>query len=234
MYEANQPRRGGRPNLSPRRGSAFFTAAAAAVCAALLSAGCGSPNVPSIAVRKENQSLRDQLATLQRARDADAATIKSLESHATTVPSLPNAQLENLFTTHGLALGRLTGGADLDRDKPGDEGLKVQATPTDDNGEPFKAAGSFTVEAFDLANPDAPAVGRWTFDTKAARDAWVGSVLVRAYMLTCPWQQQGPPKHPDITVKVTFRDQLTAREFTQQKLIKVQLPPTTQTASGSR
>jgi hypothetical protein len=207
------------------------------VCALLLASvtGCGSPNTASIAVRKDNQSLRDQVATLQRAREADAATIKSLESRgSSTVPSLPSAQLENLFTTHGLALGRLTGGADLDRDKPGDEGLKIQATPTDDNGEAFKAAGSFIVEAFDLATPNAPLVGKWTFDTKAARDAWVGSVLIHAYMLICPWQQQqGPPKHPDITLKVTFHDELTGREFTQQKLIKVHLPTTTQPTSTS-
>jgi hypothetical protein len=206
------------------------------VCAAALLAlitGCGSPNAASIAVRKENQTLRDQVASLQRAREADAATIKSLESHATTVPSLPAAQLDHLFTTHGLALGRLTGGADLDRDKPGDEGLKIQAAPTDNDGELFKAAGSFVVEAFDLAAPDNPLVGKWTFDTKAAREAWVGSVLLRAYMLTCPWQH-GPPKHADITLKVTFHDQLTAREFTQQKLIKVQLPPATQPTSTAR
>jgi hypothetical protein len=207
------------------------------VCAALLSiaTGCGHPNVAGIAVRKENQNLRDQVATLERAREADAATIKSLESRAgaTTVPSLPAARLENLFTTHGLSLGRLTGGADLDRDKPGDEGLKIQVTPTDDDGQPFKAAGSFVVEAFDLASPDSPAVGKWTFDTKAARDAWVGSVLVRAYLLTCPWQQ-APPKHADITVKVTFHDELTAREFTQQKLVKIQPPPATQPASAAR
>jgi len=206
------------------------------VCAALLAAlitGCGSPNTASIAVRKENQSLRDQIATLQRAREADAATIKSLESHATTVPALPAARLENLFTTHGLALGRLTAGADLDRTRPGDEGLKIQATPTDDEGQPFKAAGSFTVEVFDLASPDSPALGKWTFDTRAARDAWVGSVLVRAYILTCPWQQT-PPKHPDLTVKVTFRDELTAREFTQQKVVNVHLPTTNPATSEAR
>ena len=206
------------------------------VCATLLAgaitAGCGKPNVPSIAVRKENQSLKDEIATLKRAREADAATIKSLEARATTVPSLPSARLENLFTTHGLQLGRLTGGADLDRDKPGDEALKVYATPTDDDGQPFKAAGSFTVEAFDLA-ADPPALGKWTFDTKTARDAWTSAMLVRAYVLTCPWQS-APPRHADVTLKVTFRDELTGREFHQQKVVKVQPPPAPQSTAQSR
>jgi hypothetical protein len=206
------------------------------VCATLLAGatlvGCGKPNVAGIAVRRDNQALRDEVATLKRAREADAATIKSLEARATTVPSLPAARLENLFTTHGLQLGRLTGGADLDRDKPGDEALKVYATPTDDDGQPFKAAGSFTVEAFDLA-ADPPALGKWTFDTKTARDAWTSALLVRAYVLTCPWQTT-PPRHADVTVKVTFRDELTGREFAQQQLVKVQPPATPPAASEAR
>jgi len=207
------------------------------VCAILLPlvlSACGPPNTASIAVRKENQTLKDEIATLQRAREADAATIKSLESrNATTVPSLPAAQLENLFTTHGLQLGRLTGGADLDPTRPGDEALKIYATPTDDEGQPFKAAGSFTIEAFDLAaNP--PQVGKWTFDTKTARDTWLGSVLVRAYVLTCPWQST-PPQHAELTVKVTFRDELTSREFSEQKVVKIQLPtPAPSAAQSSR
>ena len=194
------------------------------VCAALfasVTAGCGKPNVASIEVRRSNQALRDEVASLKRAREGDAATIKALESRATTVPSLPSARLENLFTTHGLQLGRLTGGADLDRAKPGDEGLKIYATPKDDQGEPYKAAGSFVVEAFDLsANP--PHVGRWTFDTQAARESWLGVALARAYVLTCPWQT--PPQRAELTVKVTFRDELTGREFHEQKLVKVQPP----------
>jgi hypothetical protein len=204
------------------------------VCAGLLAtvvAGCGKPNIASIEVRRSNQTLRDEVAGLKRAREADAATIKALEARATTVPSLPTARLEDLFTTHGLQLGRLTGGADLDRNKPGDEGLKVYATPTDDEGQPFKAAGSFVVEAFDLsANP--PQVGRWTFDTKTARGTWVGMALARAFVLTCPWQT--PPQHAELTVKVTFRDELTGREFHEQKLVKIQPPAPAPSTAESR
>jgi hypothetical protein len=204
------------------------------VCTTLLAiatTGCGSPNTASIAVRKENQSLKDEIATLQRAREADAATIRSLESHASTVPSLPAARLENLFTTHGLQLGRLTGGADTDPAKPGDEALKIYATPTDDEGQPFKAAGSFTIEAFDLTLKE-PQIGKWTIDTKTARQSWLGSALIHAYVLTLPWQT--PPQHAELTLKITFRDELTAREFTQQRVVTVHLPTTTQTTSEAR
>jgi hypothetical protein len=194
------------------------------VCTALfiIVSGCGTPNVASIEVRKQNQALKDELESLKRAREADAATIAALQSQVGSVPTLPQERLGKLFTTHGLQLGRLTGGADLDRDKPGDEGLKIYATPTDDQGDLFKAAGSFTVEAFDLTSGPV-SVGKWTFDTETARKAWNGAALSRQYVLTAPWQQ-GPPKHEELTIKVTFRDELTGREFHQQKVVKVRLP----------
>src|SRR5438874_402601 len=99
---------------------------------------CGSPNTASIVVRKQNQDLQVQIATLTRAREADAATIRNLQARVGTIPTLSQERLEKLFTVHGIQLGRLTGGADLDRSKPGDEGIKVYITPTDDDGEPLK------------------------------------------------------------------------------------------------
>jgi hypothetical protein len=43
--------------------------------------------------------------------------------------------------------------------------------------------------------------------------------MLYTYVLSCPWQS--PPKHSDITLKVTFTDALTGRAFTAQKSIKV-------------
>ena len=65
-----------------------MTPAARGVTLALLliAGGCSSPNAANIAVRKENQQLRDQVADLQRQHAADEAQIRALESHATTVP----------------------------------------------------------------------------------------------------------------------------------------------------
>lgn len=214
--------------MSTRAIIAFGTTAAALLLAV---AGCGSPNVASIEVRKQNQDLREQVESLTRAHEADAATIRSLQDRVGTIPTLPQERLNKLFTTHGLTLGRLTGGADLDHAKPGDEGLKVYATPTDDEGQALKAAGSFVIEAFDLAaNP--PAIGKWTFDVDAARKSWVGALMSHQYVLTCPWQTR--PGHDDITVKVTFRDELTGREFTAQKAVKVERPSPPASTAESR
>jgi hypothetical protein len=189
----------------------------------LLLTGCiGKPNAANIELRKENQGLRDQVTALTRERDASRAESASLRERQGAVPTLPADRLAKLFTTHGLELGRLTGGADLDPDKPGDEGLKVYASPTDDAGQKFKAAGSFVVEAFDLAAPDGQRdVGRWEFKVEDAAKLWSGALLRYEYVLTCPFEKR--PAHGELTVKVTFADELTSRTFTQQKVVKVNL-----------
>jgi hypothetical protein len=192
--------------------------------------GCGSPNAANIELRKENQNLHDQIDSLTKSREGDRATIESLQNRVGTVPTLPQERLEKLFTTHGLKLGRLTGGADLEPSKPGDEGIKVYATPTDETGEPIKAAGSVVVEAFDLAAKP-PEIGKWTFDLDATRKSWNGALMSHHYVLICPWQT--PPRHDEITIKVTFHDELTGREFHAQQVVKVH-PPSPASAAINR
>jgi hypothetical protein len=192
------------------------------VTIALALTGCGHPDRANIELRKQKQALESKLEMLQRERAADAATIRSLESRATTVPVLPNERLAKLFTVHGLSLGRLTAAADLDPQKPGDEGLKVYVVPTDDDGQPLKAAGSFIVEAFDLAKSGDNRVGRWHFSADQARQNWYSLLTLYTYILPCPWQT-GAPQHSQLTLRVSFTDELTHRTFTAQKILK--LPP---------
>jgi hypothetical protein len=187
----------------------------------LLLAACTTPNKANILLRKQNQDLHDRVARLERTQEADRAKIVGLESAATTLPSLPPDRLDELFTVHGLRIGRLSGGAVLDSAKPGDEGLKVYVVPTDQAGEDIKAAGSFTIEAFDLAREKDQKVGRWDFDLKQSKKDWYGSLLY-SYVLTCPWQKV--PTHSKLTVKITFTDALTGRRFQTQRGVDVELP----------
>jgi hypothetical protein len=175
--------------------------------------GCSSPNKGNIVVRKQNQELRSRIETLQRQHDADVATIKSMESRgATTVPTLAHERVAQLFTVHSLQFGRLTG-ADPDNANA----LKVYVVPTDDAGEPIKAAGSFVVEAFDLAASGDHRIGHWEFPLDQAGKNWFGKGMLYSYVLPLPLASK--PQHPEITLKVTFTDGLTGREFSAQKLV---------------
>jgi hypothetical protein len=183
--------------------------------------GCGKPNKNNIDLRKVLQDRDNEIAQLKRQHEGDVASIRAMQSSATTVPSLDPERLHGLFTTHGIRLGRLTGGADLDSSKPGDEGLKIYLIPQDETGDDFKAAGSVAIEAFDLAATETR-VGRWEFTADEARKHWNGSALLYLYVLTCPWQTV--PQHDKLTIKVTFSDALTGRSFEAQTTATVKLP----------
>src|SRR5258705_3654148 len=111
--------------------------------AAFPAAGCGNPNPANIILRKQSQGLESQLVQLKRQHDADQATIAGLTNRSGgTVPMLPPDRLDRLFTVHGIKLTRLTGGADLDPAKPGDEGLKLYVDPYDQHGDAVQYARS--------------------------------------------------------------------------------------------
>lgn len=203
---------------------------AALVSGAALGVGCGSPNKANIELRKQIQTLQVQVAELRRQHEAEEHVIQGLRDHGGVLPTLPATRLAELFTTHGLQLGRLTGGAHLDPNEPGDQGIVVYVVPIDESGEKLKAAGTFDAQAFDLADTQHPLVGQWHFDLQRSRAAWNGWLLDYTYVLTCRWEK--PPTHPDLTLKVTFFDLLTQTPFTIQRVVHVNLPAPTTTPKG--
>lgn len=188
-----------------------------------LGGGCGQPNRANIELRKKNQELQSRIDDLNRRHEADSATIRGMETNATTRPTLPQDRLASLFTVHGLNFGRLTGGADLDPGHPGDEALKVYIVPVDQQGDVLKAAGSFVVELFDLEQSDKPLLGKWEFPADQAARNWYGQSLLYQYILTCPWQRV--PEHQKLLVRVTFTDELTGRVFVENRDITIKPPP---------
>lgn len=176
----------------------------------------------NIQLRKQQQQLQSQIRQLQMQHQADEATIRGLQSQATTVPVLPENQLDQLFTVAGLKFGRLTGGYHSDPNVPGDTMLKVYVVPIDQQGDELKAAGSFQVELFDLSLKSNNLLGHWDFDLDAAKARWFGSGLLYNYVLDCPWQTA--PTNSKLSVRVTYKDALTRRLFTEERDITVELP----------
>lgn len=193
-------------------------------CAAALLAvgGCGGkPNQANIELRKQLAARDDELARLRLERQADRATIEALQGQAATPPVVSVEKLQSLFTTHGIRLGRLTGFA---YDKPGDgqppHGIKVYVIPHDADQDELKAAGAITVEAFDLTS-GGQQVGKWHFPTAEAMKRWNGQGLLYEYVLVCPFEGEVPSVR-ELTLRVTFVDELTGRSFTQQQVIRRQ------------
>ncbi len=186
-------------------------------------AGCGGlPSKANIELRKQNQQLDAQIDDLNRRHAADLATIRGLQAQATTVPVLPEDQVDQLFTVAGLKFGGLTGGYHPDPNQAGDTMLKIYVVPIDEQGDKIKAAGSFHVDLFDLSLKSENRIGAWDFDSQSTRSDWNGSGLLYSYVLDCPWQTV--PVNPKLTARITFADALTHRVFTVDRDVTVQPP----------
>lgn len=197
-------------------------ACVAASLAALSACGCSSaPNQANILLRKENQQFTSQVSDLQRQNAGLEAQLTAIQSRpGATTQQLPESRLDQLFTAHALEFGKLTGGYSPDPSGP-DQMVKVYVVPTDDEGQPLKAAGSFTIELFDLAEPDTR-LGQWDFPTEKSRQDFYGRMFLYTYEFDCPWQK--PPKHEKLHLRVTFTDELTARVFVAEEDINVKPP----------
>ena len=203
-------------NHTPRR-KPWILSGESTTCAVALSllaltafvSGCTSPSAANIKLRKELQDQQAEIDQLKREHAADAAARRAIATTGPSAsPALSQDQTAGLFTTHGIRLCRLTG--------QDDKGLVVHLIPTDDAGDDFKAAGSITVEAFDLA-AEGKRVGLWEFDAAKARSFWNGTGLRYEYVVPCPWTEK--PANSQLTVKVTFTDALTGRVFDTQQVV---------------
>jgi hypothetical protein len=196
-----------------------------ALIVSLFLTGCGHPNQANIQLRKDNQLLQKQLDDAHLQLQMQGNVLRAIQAHQPTVATLPPDRLDKLFTTHGINFGKLTGPTDpTNHDEK--QGFVVYVNPVDQSNQRLKAAGSFTVEAFDLAAKGNPRLGRWTFSRDESAKLWAGFfVFDYYYVLKCPWQQM--PAHPDVLIRVAFTDELTQLTFTADDTIHVQLPPPT-------
>lgn len=189
---------------------------------ALFSGCAGNPSEANIELRKQNQQLQARVQDLDRRHAADEATIRGLQAQSTTVPQLPESQLDQLFTTEGIKFGNLTGGYHPDPNQYGDTMLKVYVVPVDQEGDKLKAAGSFHIDLFDLSLGSKSHLGSWDFDLEKTKSLWYGAGLLYTYVLDCPWQT--PPVNPKLTMRISFTDALTHRVFTVDRDVTVQPP----------
>ncbi len=204
---------------------------AASLLLLLCVTGCSHPSEDNIRLRKLNQDLQAQVDKLTEEAASRQRTIDGLEKRIPTIPMLPPDELKKLYLTAGLKFGRLSGGVNLSSTKPGDQALSIYVCPTDEFGSSIQAAGSFVVEAFDLAEKGDTHLGRWEWSALAAKAQWRAFLFEFDYELTCPWQKI--PKHPDITVRVTFTDELTHIPYTAETVVHADIALSSRTSPAT-
>ena len=200
------------------------------ISAALVSAalpGCGGVNpFQDKKVKQLTADLASARAETELARKdaADARTqLAGKQKRIDTLVAIGPDRLKKLYKVTSLKLGQYTGGADLDG-QPGDDGVKVFLRPIDANGDTIKAAGSVTIQLYDLAQPsDKTLIGKYEWSVDQVAKKFSAGFMAYHFTFTCPWKN-GPPKHDRITVRIEFVDYLTGKTFPVQKLCKIDLP----------
>lgn len=175
--------------------------------------------------------LRNQRdAAVRRARklteqvESLSADLRQKNRQIETLRKLDGVDVEKLYTTRRIELGRFTGGIDTDG-KPGHDAVRVFLTPIDRDESPLKRAGNVTVQLYDLAaDKDATLLADFNYPPDRAGKHFASGLMSYHYSFDCPLPDDRPLDHDTLTVRVTFTELLTGKTFDAQKVVTLQLP----------
>ncbi|HET6429760.1 MAG TPA: hypothetical protein VFJ30_15190 [Phycisphaerae bacterium] len=194
---------------------------AAGLC--LAAAGCvGQGEDPLVACKRTVRQLERENAALTEKQLQLQQRVEDLQKQVAALQGLPPDRMAKLFTVERIELGRYTAGANLD-DKPGDDGVRVYLQPIDRDGHVIKAAGTVSLQLFDLSRPDGNLIGRCDVPAEAMGKYWFGGLGRSHYRFDLPWTTR--PATAEVTVRASFTDLLTGKAFTAQKVCTVTLAP---------
>lgn len=189
-----------------------------------LLAGCAnSPD--DYRVFQQNITLQNQNAALKAKLVNQQREIKTLQAQLAAktprVATLPPSRLADLFRVHSIKIKKQTATAKFHGGKTL-RGFRVFVATLMAGGDALPATGQFTISAFDLGVRTGPAkIGQWVFTARQSKKRWYGMFGLNCFAFDCPWKH--PPSHRQITFRVHFRDSLTGRVFTAQRLLSVHL-----------
>ena len=187
----------------------------------LLAAGCGSSGGR---VAAENDRLRAKALELENESRTLKGRIAELEAQlalsAGTSASVSPEVAANTPHLDAIVLNRLSHA----RDDDGDGGLDtilVYVEPKDGLGRFLQIVGDVTLHAAVLPS-DAPAqtIGQRSIGPKEVREGYRSSFTGQYYALSLPIEV--PTVANECTLRVTYRDGYSGREFSSERVISLQ------------
>jgi len=162
---------------------------------------------------RELSALKDkpnnpyELTSLRQIRELSA--LKDKPNNPYELPSLRIAKISNFF----------------DKDRDGiQETLVVYVQPIDTEGDVVKAAGTVSVQLWNLNNPNGQALlGQWKVEPAELRKLWFNSLAITSYRLTFDRPDAVGVFSEPLTLRVTFTDYLTGETFLAQQVIEPKL-----------
>jgi len=188
----------------------------------LFLAGCGIGTERKTPEELRAEKLQQEKASLKgdveqhrvqieqlRAQIRELSALKDKPNNPYELTSLRNAKISHFF----------------DKDRDGiQETLVVYVQPIDTEGDVVKAAGTVSVQLWNLNNPNGQALlGQWKVEPAELRKLWFNSLAITSYRLTFDRPDAVGVFSEPLTLRVTFTDYLTGETFLAQQVIEPKL-----------
>ena len=206
-----------QPNPSHRSYGPHRTCVLLMLAAGLL-AGCGVGTERKDPLELKVEALEQEKAELARSAEQCQVENEQLRQQVKAMAALPRDSHENPYKLASVRITRFTGFYDVDKDGRREK-LLVYLQPVDENGDIVKAAGTVSVELWNLNKPgDQAVIGQWQIKMAELHKLWVHA-LVSNYRLPLDVSVTPELLAQPLTIKITFADYLTGEIFRDQQVI---------------
>ena len=188
----------------------------------LLLAGCGIGSERKDPAVLKAEKLVQEKAALTGEVQQYQAEIEQLRGQIQALSAVPQDQRANPYELTTIRVAKISNFFDKNNDGK-QEKLIVYIQPIDAEGDIVKAAGTVSVQLWNLNNPNGEALlGQWKVEPTELRKLWFDS-FTTGYRLTFDRPEAVGVFSEPLTLKITFMDYLTGKSFRAQQVIKPNL-----------
>lgn len=189
----------------------------------LLLAGCGIGAERKSPEELKAERLQQEKAALTGSVEQYQVEIKQLQAQIQALSAVPQDQKTNPYELTTIRIARISNFFDKDSDGT-QEKLVVYVQPVDAEGDIIKAAGTISVQLWNLSNPNGSALlGQWQVQPAELRKLWFNAFTTTAYRLTFDRPAELKVFSEPLTIKVAFTDYLTGQVLRAQQVITPKL-----------
>jgi len=149
--------------------------------------------------------------------------LERVQKQLETLRGLPTDRYDFLIRVSRIRCGRFTRALDENQDGR-DDTVVVYLELYDMEEDEIKAAGEVEIELWDLeAEQGRRRIGQWRFGLEETARHWLSGPLTDHYKFKLTWPETSRPRHPNLTLKLSFTDALSGNVFELQKLLPVKI-----------
>jgi transcription elongation GreA/GreB family factor len=189
----------------------------------LFAAGCGIGSERKSPAELKAEKLQQEKAALTGDAQQYESELEQLRAQIRALSVLPQDKRENPYELMAVRIAKISNFFDKDGNGK-QEKLVVYVQPIDAEGDIVKAAGTVSVQLWNLNKPGGEALlGQWKVEPAELRKLWFDSFAIAGYRLTFDRPESVGVFSEPLTIKVTFIDYLTGESLRAQQVIAPKL-----------